>query len=201
MVTIKKYGNRRLYDTRTSSYINLADLAAIVREGHEVEVVDAKSGHDLTGEVLLQIVLDDLHGKQMIPVPLLRWIIRASGDDPQQAFLREQIARGMQLFSAQLDHLERLMRPDGAGRPPVDPFGAANAFGSGPPFTGANPFAGANPFMAADSVQPGTGWGPPPSESADKAPEAEPPEGDTDDGLAALRARLAALEERLGDDT
>ena len=57
MVIIKKYGNRRLYDSARSRYINLEELAAIIRAGEAVQVVDAKTNEDLTHEVLMQVVL------------------------------------------------------------------------------------------------------------------------------------------------
>ena len=58
-VTIKKYANRRLYDTESSAYITLDRLAAMVREGREFEVVDAKTGEDITRQVLTQIIVDE----------------------------------------------------------------------------------------------------------------------------------------------
>ena len=62
-ITIKKYANRRLYNTETSTYITLADLAHIIREGRNVEVVDAKTGDDLTRATLAQIILEEAGGK------------------------------------------------------------------------------------------------------------------------------------------
>ena len=62
MVIIKKYGNRRLYDSARSRYINLEELAAIIRAGEAVQVVDAKTNEDLTHEVLMQVVLEVLKG-------------------------------------------------------------------------------------------------------------------------------------------
>jgi polyhydroxyalkanoate synthesis repressor PhaR len=58
-VTIKKYANRRLYDTESSAYITLDRLAEMVREGREFEVVDAKTGEDITRQVLTQIIVDE----------------------------------------------------------------------------------------------------------------------------------------------
>jgi len=64
-VTIKKYANRRLYDTESSSYITLDKLATMIREGREFEVLDAKSGEDITHQVLTQIIVDGLYGGSM----------------------------------------------------------------------------------------------------------------------------------------
>src|SRR5215471_8014628 len=86
-VLIKKYGNRRLYDTAGSRYVNLDDIAALVREGKDVKVVDAKSGHDLTRVILTQIITEDAKGKPTgLPLELLRQLIVAS-DEVRQEFL------------------------------------------------------------------------------------------------------------------
>lgn len=78
-VTIKKYENRRLYDTSTSRYVNLEDIAALVRKGVEVQVVDSKSGEDLTRVTLMQVIADDARGGPAgLPLELLRQLIVAS---------------------------------------------------------------------------------------------------------------------------
>ena len=75
-VTIKKYANRRLYDTESSSYITLDRLAEMVREGREFEVVDAKTGEDITRQVLTQIIVDEeARGSTMLPVNFLKQLI------------------------------------------------------------------------------------------------------------------------------
>ena len=87
LVVIKKYGNRRLYDTAGSRYVNLEDLAALVRAGKEVRVVDAKSGRDLTRVTLTQIITEDAKDKPTgLPLELLRQLIMAS-DEVRQEFL------------------------------------------------------------------------------------------------------------------
>ena len=86
-VLIKKYGNRRLYDTAGSRYVNLDDLAAHIRAGREVRVVDAKTGKDLTRVVLTQIITEDAKDKPTgLPLELLRQLIIAS-DEVRQEFL------------------------------------------------------------------------------------------------------------------
>jgi polyhydroxyalkanoate synthesis repressor PhaR len=76
----KKYGkNRRLYDTAASRYVNLEEVAGLVRQGREVQVVDAKTGEDLTQVTLMQIIMDDARDKPtVLPVELLRQLIVAS---------------------------------------------------------------------------------------------------------------------------
>lgn len=84
VVTIKKYANRRLYDTERSCYITLEDLGAMVRDGREFRVVDAKSGDDITHNVLTQIIMDtETRGETLLPVNFLRHLIGMYGDKMQ----------------------------------------------------------------------------------------------------------------------
>ena len=86
-VTIKKYGNRRLYDTAASRYVNLDDIARLIREGKEVKVLDAKTGSDLTRVILTQIITEDAKDKPTgLPLELLRQLIIAS-DEVRQEFV------------------------------------------------------------------------------------------------------------------
>ena len=78
-VVVKKYENRRLYDTAASRYVNLEDVARMVREGVEVQVVDARSGEDLTRVILTQVIMEDAKGHESgLPLDLLRKLIVAS---------------------------------------------------------------------------------------------------------------------------
>jgi polyhydroxyalkanoate synthesis repressor PhaR len=84
---IKKYGNRRLYDTAGSRYVNLDDIAALIRKGKPVQVVDAKTGEDLTRVTLTQIITEDAKEKPTgLPLELLRQLIVAS-DQTRQEFI------------------------------------------------------------------------------------------------------------------
>jgi len=86
-VVIKKYGNRRLYDTSASRYINLDDIAALIRQGADIQVVDAKTGEDLTRVTLTQIITEDAKDKPTgLPLELLRQLIMAS-DHVRQEFI------------------------------------------------------------------------------------------------------------------
>ncbi len=86
-VVIKKYGNRRLYDTSGSRYVNLDEIAALIRKGVLVQVVDAKSGEDLTRVTLTQIITEDAKDKPTgLPLELLRQLIVAS-DQTRQEFV------------------------------------------------------------------------------------------------------------------
>ena len=86
-VTIKKYANRRLYDTSAGRYVNLEDLATLIRSGEDVRVVDATSGEDLTRVILTQIIVEDAKGQPNgLPLELLRQLIVAS-DRAGQEFI------------------------------------------------------------------------------------------------------------------
>lgn len=98
VVTIKKYANRRLYDTERSCYITLDDLGAMVRDGREFRVVDAKSGEDITHNVLTQIIMDtETRGETLLPVPFLRQLIGMYGDK-MQAMVPQYLEASMAAF-------------------------------------------------------------------------------------------------------
>src|ERR1700740_3677154 len=84
-VTIKKYANRRLYNTATSSYVTLEDLAAMVKRGEDFVVHDAKNGEDITRSVLTQIIFEqeNKEGQSLLPINFLRQLIRFYGDSMQ----------------------------------------------------------------------------------------------------------------------
>src|SRR6195952_64337 len=84
-ITIKKYANRRLYNTGTSTYVTLEDLAKMVKEGEDFVVFDAKSGEDITRPVLGQIIFEQegKDGQGLLPITFLRQLIRFYGDSMQ----------------------------------------------------------------------------------------------------------------------
>lgn len=97
-VTIKKYANRRLYDTESSTYITLDRLAQMVREGREFEVVDAKSGEDITRQVLTQIIVDEeARGSTMLPLNFLKQLIGLYGNS-MQTFVPQYLEAAMDAF-------------------------------------------------------------------------------------------------------
>src|SRR5437763_16873923 len=97
-VTIKKYANRRLYDTESSAYITLDRLAQMVREGREFEVVDAKTGEDITRTVLTQIIVDEeARGATMLPLNFLKQLIGLYGNS-MQTFVPQYLEAAMDAF-------------------------------------------------------------------------------------------------------
>lgn len=96
---LKKYPNRRLYDTHTSSYITLADVKKMVLEGAEFEVRDAKTGEELTRSILLQIILEEeMGGMPMFSTPLLAQIIRFYGH-AMQGMMGAYLEKNLQTFT------------------------------------------------------------------------------------------------------
>lgn len=98
---IKKYPNRRLYDTEISSYITLEDVRQLIVDGEEFQVRDAKTGEDLTRSVLLQIIAEhEQDGQPMLSTQLLSQIIRFYGDS-LQSFMGSYLERSMEMFLEQ----------------------------------------------------------------------------------------------------
>ncbi len=106
---IKKYANRRLYDTGTSTYVTLEDLAAMVKRGEDFLVCDAKSGEDITRPVLTQIIFEQesKDGQALLPISFLRQLIRFYGDSMQMLvpsyleFSIDKLTRDQQKFRDQ----------------------------------------------------------------------------------------------------
>jgi polyhydroxyalkanoate synthesis repressor PhaR len=111
-VVIKKYANRRLYNTGTSTYVTLEDLAGMVKTGEDFIVYDAKSGEDITRSVLTQIIFEQENkgGQNLLPITFLRQLIRFYGDSMQMLVPRylevsiESLTREQEKFRHQLSH-------------------------------------------------------------------------------------------------
>jgi polyhydroxyalkanoate synthesis repressor PhaR len=109
-VTIKKYANRRLYNTGTSAYVTLEDLAGMVKSGEDFVVYDAKTGEDITRTVLAQIIFEqeNKEGQNLLPIAFLRQLIRFYGDSMQMLVPRylevsiESLTREQQKFRDQM---------------------------------------------------------------------------------------------------
>jgi len=101
-ITIKKYANRRLYNTGTSTYVTLEDLATMVKNGEDFIVFDAKSGEDITRSVLAQIIFEqeNKEGQSLLPITFLRQLIRFYGDSMQMLVPRF-LEQSMQSLTSQ----------------------------------------------------------------------------------------------------
>ncbi len=175
IVIIKKYANRRLYNTETSSYITLDHLAAMTREGREFKVLDARSDEDITHSVLTQIIMDEeTRGQTLLPVSFLRQLIALYGDS-MQSMVPQYLEASMEAFRRNQAQFRSAME---------------GAF-SGGPFA---EIAKRNLEMfeaAASAFKPGTKGAP----GARAAPGAAA--APASDEVAQLKAQLAALQDKI----
>ena len=124
-ITIKKYANRRLYNTGTSSYITLDDLAGMTRDGVEFVVDDAKSGDDITHSILTQIIMEEeSSGAQMLPVSFLRDLISMYGNS-MQALMPSYLEASMANFRKNREQLQATFR-DGLANNPLAKIAETN---------------------------------------------------------------------------
>jgi polyhydroxyalkanoate synthesis repressor PhaR len=130
-IVIKKYANRRLYDTSTGRYVNLEDLAELIRKGEEIQVLDAKSGEDLTRVILTQIILEDAKGQPTgLPLEMLRQMIVAS-DHAGREFLMWYLKSAFDAYRNVQDTVQaRLTDVRSAAMAPLSLIG--NIFGGAP---------------------------------------------------------------------
>jgi polyhydroxyalkanoate synthesis repressor PhaR len=129
--TIKKYANRRLYNTGTSTYVTLEDLALMVKDGEDFLVYDAKTGDDITRSVLAQIIFEQENkaGQNLLPTTFLRQLIRFYGDSMQMVvpkYLEQSIdtlTREQEKFRKQLTNTELFQQTFAMFKPFVPPRG------------------------------------------------------------------------------
>ncbi|CDO34841.1 MULTISPECIES: polyhydroxyalkanoate synthesis repressor PhaR [Novosphingobium] len=169
-VIIKKYANRRLYNTQSSSYITLEHLAKMTREGVDYKVLDAKSGTDITHTILTQIIMEEeSNGEQMLPVNFLRELISMYGNS-MQSLIPHYLEASMENFRANQTKLHKAFE-DSLGNNPLAKLAEQNM---------------AMFKAAAAAFMPG-------SEKGESKPAA-PAEGDD---LSALRDQMAEIQKRL----
>lgn len=185
-VIIKKYANRRLYNTESSSYITLEHLAAMTREGRDFKVIDAKTEDDITHNVLTQIIMEEeSRGQTMLPVSFLRKLIALYGDS-MQAMVPGYLEASMDSFSRNQAEFKSAVEGAFAQSPfAQSPFAeiakrnlqmfdvAAQAFKQGVPAGGS-------------------------AATAPATPAAAPAEGESKDAqIAALKAELSSLQDKV----
>jgi polyhydroxyalkanoate synthesis repressor PhaR len=123
-IVIKKYANRRLYNTAKSSYVTLDYLAQMVRDGHDFVVNDAKTGEDITRAVLAQIIFDEeSKGQTMMPANFLRQLIRLYGDT-LQGFVPGYLEASMETFSRNQEKMREQVRQAFEANPALANFEA-----------------------------------------------------------------------------
>ena len=171
-VIIKKYANRRLYNTETSSYITLDHLAAMTREGRDFKVVDAKTGEDITRAVLTQIIMEEeTRGQTMLPISFLRQLISMYGDS-MQSMVPPYLEASMEAFRRNQEQFRQAV---------------SGAFGAGA-FKPFEQLAKQNMAMFQAAADMLTG-------RAKPADEAKP--APANDELASIRAQMAELQAQL----
>lgn len=172
---VKKYGNRRLYDTEQSRYITLEDLAEIIRrgEGGEVRVVDAKSGADLTTATLAQIIVESRNAWRLLPKPMLIQLVRM-GDSAFAEFLGKYMTWALEAYLQTRKGVQAMA--------PFNPF-----LGAG---TGLSRLLG---FGSDPPAEPVSQPAPPPAPAAPVAPADPQPAED----VAALRREFEELKASL----
>lgn len=169
-VIIKKYANRRLYNTRSSSYITLDHLAKMTREGIDYKVLDAKTGTDITHQILTQIILDEeANGEQMLPVSFLRDLIRMYGNS-MQSLIPHYLEASMENFRANQSKLAKAFE-DSLGNNPLAKLAEQNM---------------AMFKAAASAFMPGA------EPKASSEPDAR-----QDNDIDALRKQMEAMQKRL----
>jgi polyhydroxyalkanoate synthesis repressor PhaR len=127
-ITIKKYANRRLYNTSTSKYVTLDDLSVMVKAGDDFVVVDAKSGDDITRSVLTQIIFEEeAKGENLLPVTFLRQLIQFYGDS-LQSVVPNYLEASMDAFSSNQERMREYV--DGLCRTQFVPVQSMGRYGS-----------------------------------------------------------------------
>ncbi len=139
---VKKYGNRRLYDTAESRYITQDELAEKIRRGEDARIVDAKTGADLTQSTLAQMILESRGAARMLPVPLLTQMIRM-GDDALGEFFSRYVGAALELYFQAKQGAQAFA--------PMNPFATL-------PFTAGNALAR---LLGGGASQPQAAWEPP----------------------------------------
>jgi len=186
-VLIKKYGNRRLYDTGDSRYVTLDELAAKIRTGADLRVVDAQSNDDLTQATLTQIVLETGHAAKFLPVQLLTQMIRLS-DDALAEFFSRYVTGALDLYLQAKRGVQSLAAYNPLAQLPLAASDALARMWMG------NPFGGYPGYAAPPPPYP-VAAAPPPADDA-AGSEAEPAKSDD---VAAMRRELDELKQALRD--
>lgn len=209
-IIIKKYANRRLYNTQTSTYVTLDHLCEMVKEGVEFEVRDARTGEDITRQVLAQIIFEEENkGQHLLPIQFLRQLIRFYGDS-LQAFVPSYLEMSMENFTKNQQEMREKFAEALAGkltfkdfeqmtRQNVQMFERAMRMFS--PFGGGMGWGNEtnNPFASAFGAKPNGAPEAPPSggsASGSSAPQRDEEIRDLKDQIAAMRQQIADLAQR-----
>ena len=186
VIVIKKYANRRLYNTATSRYITLEQLSDMVKEGQNFVVHDAKSGEDITGAVLTQIIVEQeaKTPQNLLPVRFLRQLIRMYGD-AMQPFVPNYLEAAMETFQKNQDSIRDQFNSVFGNVPGLKPFEdltRQNLAMMEKAMQHFSPFQ--NPLTAKEAVK-------------EPGPRPAPKPAGTGDEMAQLKARIDAMQKQL----
>ena len=108
-ILIKRYGNRRLYNTETSAYLNYRDLVKLIRDGHDVQVIDSRTKSDVTKPVLMQVILEEEKTQSVLPVSFLFQLIR-SRESAVQDFFKNYLSSSFEAYLKTKEEFDRRFR-------------------------------------------------------------------------------------------
>lgn len=185
-ITIKKYANRRLYNTASSAYVTLADLAKMVKQGEDFVVYDAKSNEDITRSVLTQIIFEQegVEGQSLLPIAFLRQVIRFYGDSVQ-ALVPSYLEYSIERFTGEQQKMRESMSRA------LDPSGySAASFNALQDLTRKN-LAAFNKALGMFAPFPGGAQPPAPAEKASSSEI-----GELRDQLSEMKRRLDEMSEK-----
>ncbi len=194
-ITIKKYANRRLYNTSTSSYVTLDHLAEMVKEGVEFAVFDAKTGEEITRSVLTHIIVEqEGKGQSLLPVSFLRHLISFYGDS-LEAVVPKYLEQSMHSFADNQDQMRDYLKDAFGG---LTPFSAFEEMGKQNVTMFESAMKMFTPFYPDGQGGNSAGAAPqsPNGKGAAKASSTQQPPAE-DNEIAALRAQLEAMQSRL----
>ncbi|HZT50553.1 MAG TPA: polyhydroxyalkanoate synthesis repressor PhaR [Stellaceae bacterium] len=178
-VVIKKYANRRLYNTSTSSYVTLEDLSRMVKQGNEFAVYDAKTGEDITRGVLTQIIVEEEQkGQNLLPISFLRQLISLYGDSMQWLVPR-YLEHAMTTFARNQEQMRKSLQDAFGG---LFPFGPLEEMGK------------QNLALFEQTMKM---FSPFPAGSAEKPREERAGEGQAEGSLDELRQRINVLQQKI----
>ena len=184
MIVIKKYANRRLYNTSASTYVTLDDLAQMVKDGEDFVVKDAKSGEDITRSVLTQIIFEEENkGENLLPINFLRQLIRFYGDS-MQAVVPSYLEYSIDSLSREQEKFQKQI---------------ADAFG-GTTFPGMEDQVRQNMAMFQQTMQmfnPFSGTPETPGTTQEALPPAQPANDGGKDELKGLQDQLKAMQAQI----
>jgi len=185
-ITIKKYANRRLYNTATSKYVTLEDLSEMVKSGAEFTVVDAKTGEDITRSVLTQIIFEEeSKGHNLLPISFLRQLIGFYGDS-LQSIVPNYLEYSMNAFTQNEEVMRNYVKEAMGG---MFPFARWEELGKQNMAMFERAMQMFTPFAANSGA----------ARSHGTAAAAERTEGDEADDMSELKAQLEALQKKVDD--